>query len=385
MSKKKESCGVCRSFGAVFVALVFILSACVQAVPPVADGNELTVTDPLGAEITLIATDDGLPEQPGKLNYMITSLPEHGWVFDPNDGLEIITTPYTLQNDGNSVIYEPCPYYFAGTDGFTFKANDGGESPDNGDSNTANINLIMNMLSDVLYEVHTGFWDYFPLRTSHKKVRTQTLYHADELGDTAMSISSLALNIKIAPAIELQNWTIRMKHTSQTSYASLGFDNEGWTVVYSGNESITSTGWYDFSLQVPFAYDGVSSLQIDYSFDNPGTNSGYGYVYDSAPTEYRLLLGLSDTVSPFELLTASARYKRLPNLTLRVQSGTDILLSDFNQNCSVGAEDLLTMINTWLAQAGDLNYNSDCDTVVNNRVDLADFAVFASEWLYEIQ
>ena len=359
-----------------------------QAEPPVADGNEITVTDPLGAEITLIATDDGLPEQPGRLSYMITSLPEHGWVFDPNDGLEIISTPHTLQNDGNSVIYEPCPYYFDGTDGFTFRANDGGESPDNGDSNTANINLIMNMLSDVLYEVHTVYSDYFPFRTSHKKARTQTLYHADELGDTAMSISSLALNIETIPAIEIQNWTIRMKHTSQTSYTSLGFDNEGWTVVYSGNESITSTGWYDFSLQVPFAYDGVSNLQIDYFFDNPGTNSNHGYVYTSAPTENRLLIGLSDateTVSPDDFSTALAKYAILPNLILKVQSGTDVLLSDFNQNCSVGTEDLLTMINTWLAQQGDTNYNGDCDTVVNNKVDLADFAILASEWLYEIE
>ena len=69
-----------------------------------------------------------------------------------------------------------------------------------------------------------------------------------------------------------------------------------------------------------------------------------------------------------------------------MQSGTDVLLSDFNDNCSVGAEDLMTMINTWLAQDGDANYNSDCDisVVLDNKIDLADFAILASEWLEAI-
>ena len=69
-----------------------------------------------------------------------------------------------------------------------------------------------------------------------------------------------------------------------------------------------------------------------------------------------------------------------------MQSGTDVLLSDFNDNCSVGSEDLMTMINTWLAQDGDANYNSDCDisVVLDNKIDLADFVVLASEWLEAI-
>jgi hypothetical protein len=74
---------------------------------------------------------------------------------------------------------------------------------------------------------------------------------------------------------------------------------------------------------------------------------------------------------------------------MRFKSGvaTDILYADFNYNCSVGAEDLMTMINTWLAQEGDANYNSDCDISmqVDKKVNLADFAVLASEWLLAIE
>jgi hypothetical protein len=72
---------------------------------------------------------------------------------------------------------------------------------------------------------------------------------------------------------------------------------------------------------------------------------------------------------------------------LKGQPDTEILYSDFNYNCSVGAEDLMTMINTWLAQEGDANYNSDCDISmqVDKKVNLADFAVLASEWLLAIE
>ena len=75
------------------------------------------------------------------------------------------------------------------------------------------------------------------------------------------------------------------------------------------------------------------------------------------------------------------------NLTLKVQPDTEVLVADFNYNCSVGAEDLMTMIDTWLAQTGDANYNSDCDIslIVDNKVNLADFAILAMEWLDEIQ
>ncbi|MHC4289507.1 MAG: hypothetical protein ACYSSK_05555, partial [Planctomycetota bacterium] len=69
------------------------------------------------------------------------------------------------------------------------------------------------------------------------------------------------------------------------------------------------------------------------------------------------------------------------------QPDTDILYADFNYNCSVGAEDLMTMIDTWLAQDGDTNYNPDCDisAAIDNKIDLADYAVLASEWLEIIE
>lgn len=107
--------------------------------PPIA--NDINVTTPLNTALTisLKATDDGLPNPPGVLSYIITSLPNNGTLSDPKGG-GIGAVPYTLIGDGNQVVYTPTTGYI-GPDNFTFKANDGGVPPDGGDSNLANVSV----------------------------------------------------------------------------------------------------------------------------------------------------------------------------------------------------------------------------------------------------
>lgn len=92
-------------------------------------------------EITLRATDDGLPTPPGVLTYIVTSLPGHGTLSDPGTG-QISSVPYTLADNGNQVIYMPNAGY-GGQDSFKFKANDNGTPPNGGDSDEATINVYV--------------------------------------------------------------------------------------------------------------------------------------------------------------------------------------------------------------------------------------------------
>jgi hypothetical protein len=89
--------------------------------------------------ITLVATDDGLPNPPGALTYIITSLPSHGELSDPCAG-DINSVPYTLAGNGNQVIYTP-DVSFTGSDSFQFKANDN-DGAEGGDSNIAAVSII---------------------------------------------------------------------------------------------------------------------------------------------------------------------------------------------------------------------------------------------------
>lgn len=112
-----------------------------EALPSIPKAQNTNVQAYAGTHktITLPAIDDGLPNPPGKLIYIIESLPQYGRITDPCGG--IITPdllPYTLQNFGKNVSYHPCAY-FSGTDDFIFFANDGGTAPDGGDSDTATV------------------------------------------------------------------------------------------------------------------------------------------------------------------------------------------------------------------------------------------------------
>ena len=108
--------------------------------PHASNGTDTTAID-TPVLCPLSATDDGLPDPPAQLEFIIDSLPDHGALYDPN-AAEILSVPYTLTANGNQVRYEPDPGY-EGPDSFTFLANDGGEAPDGGDSNVATVSVTV--------------------------------------------------------------------------------------------------------------------------------------------------------------------------------------------------------------------------------------------------
>jgi peptidoglycan-N-acetylglucosamine deacetylase len=113
----------------------------VPPVPPVAQDVNTSTLINTPVSITLVATDDGLPDPPGVLSYIIASLPGNGTLSDPCAG-SINSVPYTLAGNGKQVIYTPATNY-GGVDSFTFKANDGGSLPDGGDSNIATVSITI--------------------------------------------------------------------------------------------------------------------------------------------------------------------------------------------------------------------------------------------------
>ncbi|RKY09840.1 MAG: hypothetical protein DRP56_02055 [Planctomycetota bacterium] len=93
--------------------------------------------------ITLDGDDDGWPDPPGKIRYIITSLPTDGTLQDPHNGYFVIgpnNLPYTIsgwENDALSFVSDT-----VGMDSFNYKVNDG-----ENDSNTVavDVNVIANL------------------------------------------------------------------------------------------------------------------------------------------------------------------------------------------------------------------------------------------------
>lgn len=106
---------------------------------PVAQNVSIASCPDVPVSIALAATDDGLPNPPGALTYIITSLPEHGSLSDPAAG-QITEVPYSLANLGSHLVYSPSPGY-TGLDGFQYKAFDRGAPPYGGNSVVATVSV----------------------------------------------------------------------------------------------------------------------------------------------------------------------------------------------------------------------------------------------------
>ncbi len=143
-------------------------------------------------------------------------------------------------------------------------------------------------------EIGTGSQSWsFPMFTYYHDSRTQVIYLNNELGE-ACSVTSLALNVSSIPGQALNNWTLRMRHTSLDSYGSAPEWESDWTTVFQNNTTVSSTGWITFEFDTPFEYNGTDHLMIDFSHNNTSWSS-YGGCYATASPSTRAIYYYSDS------------------------------------------------------------------------------------------
>jgi hypothetical protein len=125
-----------------------------------------------------------------------------------------------------------------------------------------------------------------PFYTRYHDQRSQCIYLQNEVG-SAGTIRGLSLNVTTLPGQTLNNWTIRIKHTSLSGYSTAAWESTGWTTVYQSNQTISTTGLVTFTFSTPFVYDGASNLMVDYSFNNSSYSSGSGAVVSTTTSSTR--------------------------------------------------------------------------------------------------
>lgn len=113
-----------------------------------------------------------------------------------------------------------------------------------------------------------------PFHTSSHKARTQNIYLASELGDSADRILGITLDVVDVPGVPLRDWTVRIKHTQLDSYAfPYALESDGWTIVHQAATFEPTDGPVYIPFQQPFAFNGVDNLMVDFSFSIPDTAS----------------------------------------------------------------------------------------------------------------
>ena len=342
-----------------------------SASPPIAFDDNVVTEPATSVEIALEAMDEHLPNPPGMLSYVITSLPSYGVLSDPYAG-DIDSTPYVLADDGNRVIYTPGGCQM-GLDSFQFKANDGGTPPDGGDSNiaTVTVEVVSQAQATVIYE--TGFdggldanfsvvnggsssdtWTSSNPggRSSPYWTGTFMIVDSDWAGHEDMDEQL------ITPSIDCSGFT----------GVTLKFNHE--FVYYTGVE------WGDVDVRIGGgSWQNVESYHgIDYAGEVELPLSGFGadeasdvqvrwHYYDA---NYDYYWGIDDV-----------QISGLPES----QPG----VGDFTRDCVVDYYDLCLFASTWLKGLGEPGYNADCNLSGDDFIDGADFASFALNWLVNTQ
>ncbi|MDD2598589.1 MAG: choice-of-anchor Q domain-containing protein [Kiritimatiellae bacterium] len=127
----------------------------------------------------------------------------------------------------------------------------------------------------------------YPMDIYTPDFRAQVIYHRNEIWP-AKTIHSLALNVSDIPEHTLNNWSIRMRHTTLQDYSDQD-DPEwesDWTVVYQGNLTVTSNGWNEFVFSTPFEYNGSDNLMVDFS--HSGSSTSWDFSGSCLATETQL-------------------------------------------------------------------------------------------------
>ena len=110
----------------------------------------------------------------------------------------------------------------------------------------------------------------YPLHSSSEDARLQSIYLAGEIG-AAGTIKGIAIDVNSAAGQILNNFTVRMKHT--TLQQTTAFEPNDWTTVYEANLPILSTGRQFIMFSSSFDYDGNDNLMVDFSFNNSSSST----------------------------------------------------------------------------------------------------------------
>ncbi|MDD3143741.1 MAG: hypothetical protein PHG32_06045, partial [Candidatus Cloacimonetes bacterium] len=138
-----------------------------------------------------------------------------------------------------------------------------------------------------------------PYGTWYKNFREQYLVLASEIEDQGGgpgNINSVAFNVAaLNTCSPMPNYTIRLKHTTQTALTTT-FEDGAYQTVFVQNDFLPVVGWNTHTFTAPFVWDGTSNILVDvYTSLIPGDYTQNASTYYSTTTFNSSLRFQSDT------------------------------------------------------------------------------------------
>jgi photosystem II stability/assembly factor-like uncharacterized protein len=177
----------------------------------------------------------------------------------------------------------------------------------------------------------------YPFYSYYMDSRTDMLYLASEIlaggGGVAGNISKIGFYFDSLYSSQILNgFTIKLKNTNLTSLT--GYDNSGWTTVFSGQYTVSGLGQTFIDLQTPFAYTQGSNLLVEVCFNNSAFTTNTFVNSTNAPgMTYHGHQDLSSGDGCIDIVTGNVMSAR-PNLCLL----TSVISGEHNQTSNVPKE-----------------------------------------------
>jgi hypothetical protein len=342
--------------------------------PPKAEDVNVLISFESSATIVLAGSDDGLPDPPGALSYIIMSLPGGGELSDAGGGV-IGSIPYTLVSYGSVVVYTPGSG-FSGADGFTYKVNDGGTAPGGGDSAVASVSTL------VVAPIYTAYMDSEPGWSAEGEwqwgVPTGqggTSYGNPDpnSGYTGSKVYGINLSGDYSTAVG-GSYYITTQVIDCSGYSDVHLRFARWlncdrqSRVYATVEVCNDGGWTEpvvWENSGPSAVTDGSWQLVDYDINSVADNNSTVYVRWG----HRVASGSARAYSGWNIDDVKI-------VGLRQCDA----VGDFDADCGVDFVDFGILGGQWQGPAGSPSADI-APEVRDGFVDILDLAVFAGHWL----
>lgn len=165
-----------------------------------------------------------------------------------------------------------------------------------------------------------------PYGTYWKNFREQYLVLASEIeaqGGGAGNINSLAFNVQaVNNCSPMPNYTIRLKHTTQTALTTT-FEVGEYQTVFVQDNFLPVVGWNTHTFSTPFVWNGTSNILVEVVTSIiPGNYTQNASVYYSTPGFYSSLRYQSDST---EASTAPTGTRNLNRSNMRFNMASVVL------------------------------------------------------------
>lgn len=231
--------------------------------------------------------------------------------------------------------------------------NGGGDAAADVYNQTCLVNIIDNDAVPVVSRTLAQTWGAANVGTltsgpfsglSFTDKRLQNLYLASDLitaGFTAGNITEFAWNFNSAAVATYNNLSLNIGFTTATSMAT-GFVSPAptFTSIFSGNFTTPgATGWYNFILPTPVAWNGTDNIVIQSCWDNTATSSDISLVGSTPSAVAYSALERVNTTGAGTTVCASAATSTSasrPDLRLKMISPVNAVATNTSKTANLG-------------------------------------------------